>query len=228
MYCDGGPSRSGGIYRTVPVPVFWVLLDSQDLRECVQLGTATSISSVLPGALVTALVTATLSSGLNVKFFGYFDGTIDLFHLNHQDPETDFKVGQKIKARVIWDSIGSTPKKFSLSMAEHVLELTVATVRVGKTKEAVLERFPIGRVLDQVRVVRLDDEWGLSCEIVEGKTMAPAFVHVRPFLYPFFRKKLATDLCVRWEGRFLALPTIISPRCTRRVRGKWAVSTKGA
>ncbi|KAK4705134.1 rRNA biogenesis protein RRP5, partial [Phenoliferia sp. Uapishka_3] len=144
------------------------------------LSTAASITSILPSTLVTALVTATLSSGLNVKFFGYFDGTVDLFHLNGQDPEKDFKVGQKVKARVLWDSLATTPKKFSLSLAKHVLNLGVAGAEFEEDKEEedLKVRFPVGRILEGVSVVRMDDEWGLTCEIVEGEASVAAFVHI--------------------------------------------------
>lgn len=140
------------------------------------LSAATTISSILPATLVTALVTATLSSGLNLKFFGFFDGTIDLFHLNGQDPENDFKVGQKVKARVLWDSIGSTPKKFSLSLSKHVLEMSVAKVP-GEDKQ-LEQAFPVGRIIEQVKIVRMDDEWGLTCEVQEDDAVVSAFVHV--------------------------------------------------
>lgn len=120
-------------------------------------------------------MTATLTSGLNVKFFGYFDGTIDIYHLNGLDPEKDFKIGQKIKARVIWDSIASTPKKFSLSMSTHVLSLSNASIGGQDLASA----FPVGRQLEAVKVVRLDDEWGLTCEMQEGSDSATGFVHVR-------------------------------------------------
>ena len=129
-------------------------------------------------------MTATLASGLNLKFFGYFDGTVDLFHLNGLDPEKDFKVGQKVKARVLWDSLATTPKKFSLSLAKHVLSLGIASAEFdeedGKDEE-LSARFPVGRILDDVKVVRMDEEWGLTCEVVEGEAKVAAFVHVRPF-----------------------------------------------
>ncbi|KAL8286763.1 hypothetical protein RQP46_004291 [Phenoliferia psychrophenolica] len=144
------------------------------------LSTAASITSILPSTLVTALVTATLSSGLNVKFFGYFDGTVDLFHLNGLDPEKDFKVGQKVKARVLWDSLATTPKKFSLSLNRHVLTLGVKGEAFGEDEEeeTLGQRFPVGRTLEDVKVVRMDDEWGLTCEVVEGEAKVAAFVHI--------------------------------------------------
>lgn len=142
----------------------------------VQLSNAASITSVLPATLVTALVTATLPSGLNVKFFGYFDGTIDKFHLNGLDPEKNFKLGQKIKARVLWDSIASTPKKFSLSISKHVVDMDIAKVKDRGV--SVADLYPVGRSLAQVKIIHIDDEWGLTCEITEDDVEVAAFVHV--------------------------------------------------
>ncbi|SCZ99428.1 BZ3500_MvSof-1268-A1-R1_Chr7-2g09528 [Microbotryum saponariae] len=123
-----------------------------------------SINSILPCARVTAIVTAILPSGLNVKLFGLFTGTIDWFHLDGRDPETDFKVGQKLHARILWDSIGSIPKRFSLSINRHVMAKDVA--RNGQSTSVPLEEeFPIGRIMERVRVVRMDDEWGLTCAL---------------------------------------------------------------
>jgi hypothetical protein len=136
-----------------------------------------SITSVLPGQLVSVLVTAALPSGLNVKLHGYFDGTIDSFHLpafaNPEDKIEDaYKVGQKLKARVLWDSISSTPKKFALSAAEHVVALSE-----GSEEE---KKWEVGRK-GRFEVRAADDEWGLTGVLYgEGEeSSSSAFVHVR-------------------------------------------------
>ncbi|SCV70668.1 BQ2448_3430 [Microbotryum intermedium] len=140
--------------------------------------TISSINSILPCARITALVTATLPSGLNVKLFGLFTGTIDWFHLDGRDPETDFKVGQRLNARIIWDSIGSNPKKFSLSINRHVMVKDVA--RNGQSSSVPLEdEFAVGRILERVRVVRMDDEWGLTCALEHpGDERVIFFAHI--------------------------------------------------
>ncbi|KAI5476893.1 hypothetical protein MNV49_007065 [Pseudohyphozyma bogoriensis] len=142
------------------------------------LSTATSITSILPSTLVSALVTATLPSGLNVKFHGFFDGSIDIFHLNSLDPEKAFKIGQKVKARVLWDSVGTTPKRFSLSLAEHIIKLGVQTVGEGEEAKEVKEEYPVGRTLEEVKIVRSDEEWGLTCEWEEEGAKVSGFVHI--------------------------------------------------
>ncbi|GAA6036062.1 hypothetical protein JCM8097_006594 [Rhodosporidiobolus ruineniae] len=134
-----------------------------------------SITSVLPGQLVSALVTAVLPAGLNVKFHGYFDGTLDAFHLPPlaagQTFENQYKVGAKIKARVIWDSIAASPKKFALSAHPSVLALQEGS-------EA-REKWEVGRK-GRFEVRELDEEWGLvGAVFAEGEDIgAPAFVHI--------------------------------------------------
>lgn len=63
-----------------------------------QITSASNVSSVLPGHLVSALITAVVPSGLNVKICGFYDGTIDLTHLGIGDEEVDsvFKIGKKV------------------------------------------------------------------------------------------------------------------------------------
>jgi len=63
-----------------------------------QLTEASNVASILPGHLVSALVTAVVPSGLNVKICGFFDGTIDLTHLDLKGEDIDekYKLGKKV------------------------------------------------------------------------------------------------------------------------------------
>ena len=63
-----------------------------------QLTEASTVTSILPGHLVSALITAVVPSGLNVKICGFFDGTIDLAHLGlgDADIEQTYIVGKKV------------------------------------------------------------------------------------------------------------------------------------
>ena len=71
-------------------------IDHQAVIETI-LGTVVNLGSMLAGHLVLALVTAVMPSGLNVKIGGFFDGTIDLAHLQHdEDIETLYKLGTKV------------------------------------------------------------------------------------------------------------------------------------
>lgn len=101
----------------------------------------------------------------------------------------DYKVGQKVKARIIWDSLDSGTsgsKKFALSLNKSVLNLDESRISSDDLVTAsrrLVDEFFIGRVLEQVTVSRVDEEWGLTCVIEEGDVKATGFVHVSSFLF---------------------------------------------
>lgn len=137
------------------------------------------MTSVLPGLLVQSLVTAVLSDGLNLQILGFFGGTVDLFHAGTNDPETKYKVGQKLKARVLYDISASSPPRFALSVADHVVKLTTRTV--GESDQAsISDAYTVGAILDAVKVVRVEVERGLIAEVSHG---VEGFIHVRIIAY---------------------------------------------
>ena len=164
-------------------------LDSQTLTRSL-VSEASTVGSILPGHLVSALVTAVVSSGLNVKICGFFDGTIDIAHLGLAGADIDekFKVGKKvshcyrrpeeaeqrqIRARIIYDNLAITPRRFALSVVPHVLAFSSPTMADGeKTLE---EGISIGKLLSSVTVSRVIPEWGVICRIDDG---LEGFVHV--------------------------------------------------
>lgn len=159
--------------RTVTLSVDPAVIKSASVSE------VSSVTSILPGALVSCLVTAVLAWGLNVQLLGFFGGTLDLFHLPSADIEDKYKVGQKIKARVLWDVDSNNPKTFALSVLPHVVHLGTDGPLVNKEKkQTVRETFPAGTVLDTVKVRRVESEWGLVCE---GPNGVQGFVHVCAF-----------------------------------------------
>jgi len=130
-----------------------------------------NVTSVLPGALVQSLVTTTSDHGLRLQVLGYFDGTIDLHHLPTRDPSAKYKVGQKVKARVLYELPAASPPKFALSLADHVLTLQTKQVEGSRISEL----YPIGTILDSVKVVGVEGEHGVTVEITPDVT---GFVHV--------------------------------------------------
>ena len=130
-----------------------------------------NVTSVLPGALVQSLITAVSDNGLRLQVLGYFDGTIDLHHTPTRDPSEKYKVGQKVKARVLYELPATSPPKFALSLADHVLTL--------RTKQAegshISELYPIGTILDGVKVVCVEGDHGVTMEVTADVT---GFVHV--------------------------------------------------
>lgn len=143
----------------------------------VQLFEVSNAASLLPGMLVQSLVTAVNPSGLNLQMLGYFQGTIDQFHVTHGDPEDNYKVGQKVKARILFNISQSSPPRFALSLADHVVSLTSKSVYGADESEGVpiQKAYPIGTTLDAVKVLRVETERGLVVEVGSG---LEGFVHV--------------------------------------------------
>ncbi|KAJ3550610.1 hypothetical protein NM688_g5035 [Phlebia brevispora] len=150
---------------------------SQALRSS-SLSEVSNVASVLPGALVQGLVTAVLPTGLNLQILGFYNGTIDQFHLPAGDVEENFKVGQKVKARVLYDITPSTPPRFALSLAAHILSLTSKPANEpedGNDSTVLHDGFPIGTVLDSAKVIRVESERGLTVSLANG---LEGFVHI--------------------------------------------------
>lgn len=96
--------------------------------------------------------------------------------------EDNFTVGQKVKARILYDISPSTPPRFALSLADHVVALTSKRVS-GSDDESngplLPEAYPVGTILESVKVTRVETERGLIVEVAPGLN---GFVHVRIYL----------------------------------------------
>jgi rRNA biogenesis protein RRP5 len=157
----------------------------------------TNANSVLPGTLVQALITAVHPTGLNLQVLGFFDGTVDQFHLRPDASEKTYKIGKKVKARVLYD-FSTTPPRFALALTEHVLGLGVQTMKAGKANivsQSMQEAYPIGTILEAVKVVRLEAERGVVVDIDSGALQG--FIHVSGSFTGFSFSHHITDIaCV--------------------------------
>ncbi|KAF9076092.1 hypothetical protein BDP27DRAFT_1313888 [Rhodocollybia butyracea] len=135
-----------------------------------------NVSSVLPGSLVQTLITAAHPSGLNLQVLGFFDGTVDEFHLPRKMSEKNHKVGKKVKARVLY-YLPSTPPKLALSLNEHVVGLTDFKIKLNSSDESVsmAEAYPVGSLVDDVKILRVEAERGLTVQLDSG---VQGFVHI--------------------------------------------------
>ncbi|KAJ4499442.1 hypothetical protein C8R41DRAFT_754139 [Lentinula lateritia] len=134
------------------------------------------VSSVLPGTLVQTLITAVHPTGINLQVLGFFDGTVDEFHLPRRMTEKSLKIGQKVKARVLY-YLPSAPPKLALSLNEHVVRLTSRDVlpQGSDTHFPMQELYPIGTLINDVKVLRVEAERGLTVRLDSG---VDGFVHI--------------------------------------------------
>ncbi|KAF9270026.1 nucleic acid-binding protein [Marasmius fiardii PR-910] len=131
-----------------------------------------NVTSILPGSLVQALVTAVHPTGLNLQVLGFFDGTVDALHLPRHLPEKGFKVGKKIKARVLYD-FSASPPRLALSLQEHIIKLEPH--RGPDTESTIQEAYPVGTILDSTKVFGVEPERGLMLRTDDGME---GFVHI--------------------------------------------------
>ncbi|THV06019.1 nucleic acid-binding protein [Dendrothele bispora CBS 962.96] len=134
-----------------------------------------NISSVLPGSLVQALITAVHPTGLNLQVLGFFDGTVDEFHLPKNMTEKSHKIGKKIKARVLYDIPSTSPPRLALALNEHVIKLKVRKSSDVEEAPTLSEAYPVGTIINDVKVTRIAAEQGLTVEIKPG---VDGFVHI--------------------------------------------------
>ena len=137
------------------------------------------MTSILPGSLVQSLITAVNPDGLNLQVLGFFEGTVGRLHLE-QEPDA-YKIGKKVKARVLYD-YSASPPKFALALSDHIVKLIP---RLGSDqddaddKKSLQELYPVGMILEGVKVLRVEAERGLFVEVGEG---VKGFVHVSNLL----------------------------------------------
>lgn len=152
------------------------------LTSSLQLSNLTSINAVHPGALVRGLITASSSSGINVQILGLFSGTIHPLHISPD--ASKLQIGKKVQARILWDVLEMEPRQFALSTLEHVIRLeprslqgsTVSKVASGDENEEpedghlsdVERTYPVGTILDDVKVSRVDSDRGLYLDITQS------------------------------------------------------------
>jgi rRNA biogenesis protein RRP5 len=156
------------------------IIDTLCVDVDLQMSEVSKVTSVLPGMLVQCLVTAVQSTGLNVQIMGFFDGTVDQYHLLPGPIEKNYKLGRKLKARVLY-GIASTSPKFALSLANHVIHLVPRSVRGGDEAgppASLQEAYPVGTVLDAVKVIRVEAAQGL---VVQVQADVQGFIHVSLF-----------------------------------------------
>lgn len=131
-------------------------------------------SSILPGTLVQCLITAVQSAGINVQVLGFFDGTIEQMHLGHDPSGKKYKIGKKVKARVLYNII-STPPRFVLATSEHVIDLHPRQIIDQDRPEQLEQVYPIGKVLESTKVVRIEPDRGVILDVASG---VEGFAHV--------------------------------------------------
>jgi len=168
-------------YFRCPLSVFNSILLYSVYSTHTQVTEISSVTSVLPGALVQSLITAIHPTGLNLQVLGFFEGTVDQVHLKREGKA--YQVGKKVRARILYE-YSSSPPRFALALVDHLTNLSAPCIKskeVPAQTKSIQEAFPLGTIIESAKVLRVEAERGIIVEVQPG---VEGFVHVRKI--PFF------------------------------------------
>ncbi|ODA82650.1 hypothetical protein RJ55_01158 [Drechmeria coniospora] len=140
---------------------------------------ATTINTYLPGTAVDVLITNVDRRGLAGKVMGHLDVTADLIHSGAGPRNTDleevYKVGAKVKARVICNFPTAKDPKLGISLLPHLQSLTrmYPDEDAHNLPTAVL---PISSLVEKCTVRHVENEIGLFVETAVAGLVG--FVHI--------------------------------------------------
>lgn len=154
-------------------------LNHKKLGDVKQVPEATTINTFLPGTTVDLLISQTDRRGLAGKILGHLDATADLIHSGvgplDIDPESAYKIGSRVKARVICNFPTAKDPKLGISLLPHVIALgqKLTDGRYGKSP---VQALPISSTVEKCKVTRVENDIGLFVDLGTGGLKG--FVHI--------------------------------------------------
>jgi len=141
---------------------------------------ATTIGTFLPGTAADVLVSDVSQHGVVGKIMGTLDVTADLVHSgagpDGVDLEDTYKVGSRVKARVICTFPTAKMPKLGISLLPHVTSLQPKSASKDGQPAAPLELLPHSAQVASCTVKGVEPEIGLYVDVgVEGVS---GFVHI--------------------------------------------------
>jgi rRNA biogenesis protein RRP5 len=141
---------------------------------------ATTVDTFAPGTAVDVLVSEVSERGIIGKVLGHLDVTADHVHSgvgpHGTDLEAKYKVGSKLKARVICTFPDARQPKLGISILDHVLSFKALSTHVQGSEKNPVEVLPMSSVVEKCVVKRVEADIGLFVDVgVEG---VPGFVHI--------------------------------------------------
>ncbi|KAJ5558964.1 hypothetical protein N7461_002936 [Penicillium sp. DV-2018c] len=149
--------------------------NSASIKKSNYLSSAPTINTFLPGTAAEILLTEVTSNGMIGKIMGMLDATVDLVQCSINgkvDLERKYKIGAKIKGRIVSTFPAAEPIKVGFSLLDHVLKLSSDARGPGSADDAPA----ISAIIPDAKVVKVDQGLGVYARIGETKHMG--FVHM--------------------------------------------------
>lgn len=151
-----------------------------NLKKLSYVSEAPTVDAFLPGTAVDILVADVTPRGIAGKIMGMVDVTADLVHSgagsNGKDLQKKYKLGSKIRGRIICTFPSSGPPKLGISLLDHVMALAPQQALKGGKKQAPLVALPSSTIVDEVTVQKVESGLGLFVDV--GVKGIPGFVHI--------------------------------------------------
>ncbi|EDU48820.1 rRNA biogenesis protein RRP5 [Pyrenophora tritici-repentis Pt-1C-BFP] len=141
---------------------------------------APTIDVFLPGTAVDILVADTTSSTLVGKILGLIDATADAYHSGATEKAADvsqkYKIGSKVKARILFTCPNSEPRKVGVSLLDHVVSLSTRMSGKPKERKPPIDLLPISTIVESAKVVKVAPAQGAFFDL--GIKDVVGFAHI--------------------------------------------------
>jgi len=108
------------------------------------------------------------------------DATADVVHSGaqsrHTNIEAKYKVGSKVKARIIFSTVEGDNRLLGVSVLDHVMALSSRRALRDEKPINPLAILPVGTIVEESKVINVDVAHGLYIDV--GVKGIPAFVHI--------------------------------------------------
>lgn len=139
-----------------------------------------TVDAFLPGTAVELLVADITSRGIAGKVMGMVDVTADMVHSgagpSGKDLEKKYKLGSKIRGRIICTFPAADPPKLGISVLDHIMALAPQQALEDGNKKLPLDVLPLSTIVESVTVRKVESALGLFVDI--GVKGVPGFVHI--------------------------------------------------
>lgn len=151
-----------------------------NLKKPTYLSDAPTVDAFLPGTAVEVLVSDVTPKGIAGKVMGMVDVTADLMHsgagASGKDLEKKYKIGSKVKGRIICTFPTADPPKLGISLLDHVMSLAPQQSTKDGNRQAPVDILPLSTIVESVTVQKVESGVGLFVDL--GVKGVPGFVHI--------------------------------------------------
>lgn len=141
---------------------------------------APTIDVFLPGTAVDVLISDTTSATVTGKILGLIDATADAYHSGVAEKGGDasekYKIGSKVKARIIFTFPDSEPRKVGVSFLDHVVSLSSRMSGKPKERKPPLAILPISTIVENAKVTKVQPGAGAFFDL--GVRDVVGFAHI--------------------------------------------------